>query len=160
MASRYTSAAYAYDCTAQEQASYGYGAERRRRAAETRAPRFDVYTGAGRQADQDVSPAFLHVVKVFAVLAVLFCAIGLGRVTIASATTALLNDNAQISQEIEEVREAGENLEVMNSVYGADSRIRDIATGSLGMVEPDQRVILDFSSDASAAAGAEEASAE
>ena len=114
MASRYTSAAYAYDYTAQEQASYGYGAERRRRAAETRAPRFDVYTGAGRQADQDVSPAFLHVVKVFAVLAVLFCAIGLGRVTIASATTALLNDNAQISQEIEEVREAGENLEVMN----------------------------------------------
>ena len=38
-------------------------------------------------------------------------------------------------------------------VYGADTRIRDLA-GAYGMVEPSESVTLDFSQDAAAGANA------
>jgi hypothetical protein len=41
----------------------------------------------------------------------------------------------------------------MHSVYGADTRIRDLA-GAYGMVEPSESVTLDFSQDAAAGANA------
>ena len=40
----------------------------------------------------------------------------------------------------------------MRSVYGADTRIRDLATSTLGMVEPSETVTLDVSTPASGAA--------
>ena len=57
-------------------------------------PHFDVYTGAGRETNQIVSPMFTHVVKVFCVLVALVFTIGVARVTIASATAAALNASA------------------------------------------------------------------
>lgn len=39
---------------------------------EQRTPRFDVYTGAGRQANQAVSPVFMSVPKTFCIIAAIF----------------------------------------------------------------------------------------
>lgn len=117
-------------------------------------PRFDVYTGNGREASQGVSPEFMHVVKVVCVLAVLFLVVGLARVTLASVTTAELNANADLSTQLTEARDQSSDLEVMRSVYGADTRIRDLATQTLGMVEPEGRVTLDVTPQASADASA------
>lgn len=136
-----TNAALAYDYQDAEEL-------RRAEAPQAAAPRFDVYTGAGQQADQQTSPAFLHVMKVFAVLAVLFVAVGLARVAIYGATNASLNNAASIQQKLDEAVDEGQNLEVMTSVYGSDARIRSIATGTLGMVEPDERVVLDVTQGA------------
>ena len=116
-------------------------------------PRLDVVPGAGREASQAVSPVFTHCIKVFCVLAALFCAIGLARVTIASATAATLNDAATLSSKLTTAQEESASLEVMRSVYGASTRIRDLAEG-YGMVAAEGGVTLDFTeyADASSAA--------
>lgn len=151
-----SNAAYAYDMQAAPIA------EPQRRVEPNRAPdarpRFDVYTGAGREANQLVSPVFTHVVKVFCVLAVVFCAIGAARVALAGVTTSMLNNNAQLTSSLEAAQDESSSLEVMNSVYGADSRIRDLATGTLGMVEPEDTVTIDLG-DSAGAAGAADADA-
>lgn len=145
-----SSAAYAYDMRAAAPAP--------RPAAPAPAPearpRFDVYTGAGREADQVVSPVFTHVVKVFCVLAALVFVIGLARVGLASLTAAELNANATTSNELSTARDQTGDLEVMRSVYGADSRIRDLAEDTLGMVEPKDTITLDLSDTAAASADA------
>lgn len=156
----YTSnAAYAYDMQAAP--AYSPELERPVEAPRTSArPRFDVYTGAGREANQAVSPAFMRVLKVFCVLAALVVVVGLARVTIASATAATLNANAQVANELSAAQDESADLEVMRSVYGADTRVRDLATETLGMVEPEGSVTLDLS-DAAGTAGtaAQDASA-
>ena len=126
-------------------------------------PRLDVVTGAGREASQAVSPVFTHCIKVFCVLAALFCAIGLIRVTIAGVTAASMNTAASLSNELTAAQEESANLEVMRSVYGASTRIRDLAEG-YGMVTAEGNVTLDFTEYApatgtSAAANAGAASA-
>ena len=145
-----SNAAYAYDMRAAAPAP--------RPAAPAPAPearpRFDVYTGAGREADQVVSPVFTHVVKVFCVLAALVFVIGLARVGLASLTAAELNANATTSNELSTARDQTGDLEVMRSVYGADSRIRDLAEDTLGMVEPKDTITLDLSDAAAASADA------
>ena len=103
----------------------------------------DVVTGAGREASQAVSPVFTHCIKVFCVLAALFCLLGLVRVTIASATAASMNTAANLSNELTAAQEESANLEVMRSVYGASTRIRDLAEG-YGMVAAEGNVTLDF----------------
>ena len=100
-----------------------------------------------------MSPVFTHVVKVFCVLVALFFAIGIARVAIAGVTASVLNTNAALNSSLETAQDESSNLEVMNSVYGADTRIRDLATGTLGMVEPEDTTVLDLSQDASAQAG-------
>ncbi len=139
-----SSAAYAYD---DMQAAPLVRPQRQAEpnSAPSARPRFDVYTGEGREANQLVSPVFTHVVKVFCVLAALFCAIGVARVAIAGVTTSMLNDNAQLTSSLEAAQDESSTLEVMNSVYGSDSRIRDLATGTLGMVEAEDTVTLDLS---------------
>ena len=139
-----TNVAYAYDREAA-----------RSRPSVERAPRLDVYSGAGREANQAVSPVFLHVVKVFSVLIALFVAVGFARVAVAGATTARLDANASTYEALEEARDEGTNLEIMNSVYGSDSRIRGIALDSIGMVEADGAVTLDFSASADSAQASE-----
>lgn len=141
-----TNAAYAYDMQAAPS----------RAPREASRPRFDVYTGEGREANQQASPAFVHVIKLFCMLVALFCAIGLARVTIASFTTAELNAGAEASTSLTAARDASSELEVMRSVYGADSRIYDLATGTLGMVEAHETVTLDLGASAAgdAATGA------
>lgn len=144
----YTSnAAYAYDMQPQPAPSR----EAAPRVQER--PRFDVYAGEGRAANQAVSPVFTHVIKVFCVLVALFCTIGLGRVAIAGVTTAALNQNAAITSDLESAQDESASLEVMRSVYGADTRIRDLALG-YGMVEPEGSVTLDFTADAAAGSSA------
>lgn len=143
-----SNAAYAYDF----EAAPSFEAQPRvaPRTTPTERPRFDVYTGEGREANQVVSPIFTHVVKVFCVLAALFCLIGVGRVAVASITAGSLNANAKLTTSLEEAQAESSSLEVMNSVYGADTRIRDLATGTLGMVEPEDKTILDLSKSAPA----------
>ena len=104
---------------------------------EQRTPRFDVYTGAGRQANQAVSAVFMT--------------IGVARVALAGVTAQVLNGNAELTNTLEKATDESSNLEVMHSVYGADTRIRDLA-GAYGMVEPSESVTLDFSQDAAAGA--------
>ncbi|QWT18038.1 hypothetical protein KPC83_02570 [Collinsella sp. zg1085] len=98
-------------------------------------PRFDVLPGEGREADRAVSPAFVQVVKVFCILAITFCAVGATRVALASATAASLNANAAIANSLEESEKTSSDLEVMRSVYGSSTRIREFAKSMLGMVD-------------------------
>ena len=90
----------------------------------------------------------------FCVLVALVFTIGVARVGIASLTTAELNANATVSNELTAARDQSGDLEVMRSVYGADSRIRDLAEDTLGMVEPTSRITLDMSDAAAGAAAA------
>lgn len=122
-------------------------------------PRLDVLTGAGREADQAVSPAFMSVIKLFCALALVFCAVGAARVTIASMTTASLNANAQLNSEIEQAASDSTDLEVKRSVFGSTTRIRDFAT-MRGMVDSSaDSVTIDVSTPADAATSAPASSA-
>ena len=124
--------------------------------AQSSRPRLDVVSGAGRETSQDVSPQFTHCVKLFAVLAVMFVALGLFRVTLAGLTTATINNAATLSNALTEAQEQSSELEVMRAVYGSSTRIRDLAEG-YGMVAADSGITLDFTEyvDSSAdAAGA------
>lgn len=129
-------------------AAYAYDLEATQEAFAPQAPQLDVYAGAGTAANQEVSPVFTHVLKVACVLVALVFVVGVVRVTLASATTATLNASASTYESLEASRTAGKDLEIMNSVYGSDSRIRDIAVNSLGMVEADETVTLDFAEPA------------
>ncbi len=155
MARTTSNAALAYDMDAP---AYGYGSAAGAALREAQRPRFDVYTGEGRQTDQVVSPEFTRVIKVFAALVVLFFAVGVARVAIAGVTTAELNAGAAAVNELSAARDASGDLEVMRSVYGSDTRIRDIAVNTYGMTEPTSSVTLDLSDAASqGAAGADAA---
>lgn len=137
-----SNAAYAYDMQADPSIFEPAYAPAPAPVAPAR-PRLDVVTGAGREASQAVSPAFTHCIKVFCVLAALFCLLGAVRVTIAGATAATLNDAASLSNELTTAQEESASLEVMRSVYGASTRIRDLAEG-YGMVAAEGGVTLDF----------------
>lgn len=106
-------------------------------------PKLGVVHGAGRQASQDVSPQFTHCVKMFAALVAIFVALGLFRVTVAGLTAASLNNAATLSNNLVSAQEQSSDLEVMRSVYGSSTRIRDLAEG-YGMVEAQGGVTLDF----------------
>lgn len=149
-----SNAAYAYDMQPETYAGHASAPTPSAR------PRLDVVTGAGREASQEVSPQFTHCVKVFAVLAVLFVAIGVFRVALASLTTATLNNAATLSNELTEAQEQSSELEVMRAVYGSSTRIRDLAEG-YGMVTADSGITLDFTEyvDSSADTGASALSA-
>ena len=151
-----SNAAYAYDLQPDAQAYQPAYAPAPAPAAPAR-PRLGVVTGAGREASQAVSPVFTHCIKVFCVLAALFCTIGLVRVTIAGATAASMNAAASMSNKLTAAQEESTNLEVMRSVYGASTRIRDLAEG-YGMVAAEGNVVLDFTEYAPAE-GAAQASA-
>lgn len=143
MANCYSNAAYAYDFDAAPDYGMAPGASPAARPQER--PRFDVYTGEGREASQTVSPAFTHVVKVIVALGILAFAICMGRVALAGLTAASLNANASLTEDLETAKDHSGELEISVSVYGADLRIRDIATGALSMVEPDGVTVLDLS---------------
>ena len=136
-----SSAALAYDMNAMP--AYRETPQAPVAPREQRAPRFDVYTGAGRQANQAVSPVFMSVLKTFCI----------ARVALAGVTAQVLNSNAELTSTLEKATDESSDLEVMHSVYGADTRIRDLA-GAYGMVEPSESVTLDFSQDAAAGANA------
>ena len=137
-----TNTAVAYDMTADPYMGEEAFAPARPQRLER--PRLDVVGGAGREANQAVSPVFTRVIKVALVLVAMFFALGVARVTIASATAATLNGNAQLNSTLETAQESS-NLEVMRSVYGATTRIRDLAAGTLGMVEAEGGVTVDVS---------------
>ena len=138
-----SNAAYAYDYMAQP----SYAPERRERTPERpmERPQFDVVTGAGREANQIVSPAFTYVAKAFICMIALVAIVGFFRVNLAGRTSAMMNANAELTASLEAAHDESSNLEVMNTVYGAETRIRDLATGALGMVEPEDSVTLDLS---------------
>ena len=151
-----SNAAYAYDMqpdsTAPAWASGSPAAAPERHER----PQFGVVTGAGRESSQETSPAFRHCIKLFCALAALFVAVGLVRVAIAGVTAGVLNENAALVNTLEDAQDESADLEVMYSVYGSSTRIRDLAE-SYGMVESEETVTLDFteyasSTDADAAA--------
>ncbi len=154
----YTSnAAVAYDMNAAP--AYRQTPQAPTAPQEHQTPRFDVYTGAGREANQGVSPVFMGVLKTFCIVALVFIAIGAVRVALAGVTAGMLNSNAELTDTLEKATDESSDLEVMHSVYGADTRIRDLA-GTYGMTEPEDSVTLDFSQDAAdAASGATASSA-
>ncbi|MBY4796940.1 hypothetical protein K6V98_00970 [Collinsella sp. AGMB00827] len=143
------SAAVSYDMRA-EALGYDYSAAPAYPAPVSR-PRLDVVPGAGREADQMVSPAFVQTLKTLLMLVVAFCAVGAIRVSVAELTASSLNSNAKLTAAIETATQASSDLEVKRSVYGATTRIRDFATTALGMVESDGGVTLDVSDPAPAA---------
>lgn len=151
MAYRASQAALAYDMTSDLRAA------ERQSAPVPERPHLDVVTGAGREADQSVSPMFAHCVKVVCVLAVIVVALGFARVAVAGLTASTLNSAAQLSNQLEASREESSELEVMHSVYGSSTRIRDLAEG-YGMVPAEESVTLDFTeyapADSAAAQGA------
>ncbi len=151
MGYRQSNAAFAYDMQPVATPA-GYDRQAPRPAER---PRLRVVTGEGREADQAVSPAFLCVVKVLCSLALLFCVVGLARVALSSVTAATLNSNADLAEALQEGRDESSDLEVMHSVYASPTRIRDLAAGTLGMVEGTDSVTLDMSSDAAPAADAD-----
>ena len=158
MAYRASNAAYAYDTYEAQPVSYPNRTAAPAPVAPER-PRLDVVTGEGLEANQVVSPQFTHVMKLAFVA--LFCIVGFARITLAGATTALLNSNAQVQTSLEQAHEESSDLQVMRSVYGSETRIRSLATGTLGMVSSDgETTTLDFSSDQATDAGADAASAE
>ena len=151
MGYRSSNAAYAYDMQS-EAYTYGSAAPELQRPQVAERPRLDVLTGAGKKADQAVSPAYVRVLRAVFVVAALFCALGGARVAIASLTAAALNDNASIASELEASASETSDLEVMRSVYGSSTRIRDLAESMLGMGQATDGVTIDVSSaDASAA---------
>lgn len=143
-----SNAAYAYDMQPVIRP------EREVTPARSTRPNLDVVTGAGREASQDVSPQFTHCIKVFAVLATVFVALGLFRVALAGATTATLNNAAALSNALTEAQDQSSELEVMRSVYGSSTRIRDLAEG-YGMVSADSGITLDFTEHVDASANAD-----
>lgn len=156
-----SNAAFAYDMQPQpadlDHAGSAVPAPARPRPA--RRPRLDVVAGAGLEADQAVSPAFLHVIKVALAVIAVFCLVGGARVALASATSGVLNADAQLSSTLEESRSKSSDLEVMRSVYGSGTRIRDLAEGTLGMVEGTEGVTIDLSEGSASASGAASAGA-
>lgn len=79
-----SSAALAYDMNAMP--AYRETPQAPVAPREQRTPRFDVYTGAGRQANQAVSPVFMSVLKTFCIIAAIFMTIGVARVALAGVT--------------------------------------------------------------------------
>lgn len=142
-----SNAAVAYDMNAAP--AYREAPRKSAAPAVRQTPRFDVYTGAGREANQQVSPVFVKVLAICVALVAAFFVIGVARVTLAGMTASVLNGNAELTNTLEKETDESSDLEVMNSVYGADTRIRDLA-GTYGMTEPSESVTLDFSQDAAA----------
>lgn len=134
-----SNAAFAYDMQPDLSTAQTYAPAPRQQ----RCPSFDVVPGAGREASQDVSPRFTYCMKVAAALVAMFIVLGLFRVMLAGATTAVLNNAAVLSNELTSAQEQSSDLEVMRSVYGSPTRIRDLAEG-YGMVAAEGGVTLDF----------------
>ena len=94
-----SSAALAYDMNAMP--AYRETPQAPVAPREQRTPRFDVYTGAGRQANQAVSPVFMSVLKTFCIIAAIFMTIGVARVALAGVTAQVLNSNAELTNTLE-----------------------------------------------------------
>lgn len=148
-----SNAAYAYDMQPDAYEAHASANPARHTQAQAAKPSFGVVIGAGREASQATSPMFTHCVKVFCVLAATFVVLGAARVAIAGVTASSLNAAAELSGQLETAQEASADLEVMRSVYGASTRIRDLAEG-YGMVAAEGNVVLDFTEYAPAEDGA------
>lgn len=147
MGYRQSNAAVAYDMQpAAVPAGYGQRSPR----VDTR-PELHVVSGEGRQADQGASPAFVVVMKAFCVLIALFCAVGFVRIAINGATAQSMNASAELTETLDEGRDTSSSLEVMHSVYSSPSRVRDLATSSLGLVDAEDTVTIDLSDQGAAA---------
>ncbi len=156
MAYRASNAAYAYDMydydmyEAQPQIAPEYEREQQGAPAAYERPHLDVVTGAGREANQAVSPVFAHVAKLACLAAVFIFTVGFARISIASVTTAQLNANSTLTSTLESAHQQSSDLQVMRSVYGSETRIRELATGALGMVVPEgEGTTIDLSSESS-----------
>ena len=141
MAYRSSNAAVAYDAQ-----PFGFEPAARPQAPEpARRPRLDVVSGAGREANQAVSPLFTHVIKVACALAIVFCLVGVVRVALAGMTSSTMNSASEVSSQLESTQEQASDLEVMRSVYSSETRVRDLASSSLGMEDATGGVTIDLS---------------
>ena len=147
-----SNAAYAYDMQPD------FAPDLREAAPEQQAvrPQMGVVNGAGREADQEASPAVWQCFKVFCVLVAVFFAVGMVRVGLAGLTATVLNENATLSSTLESAQDESADLEVMRSIYGSSTRIRELAE-SYGMVVSEDSVTLDFTEYVSTGAEDEDA---
>lgn len=99
-------------------------------------PSISVVPGAGRKAAPAGLPAsVLSLAKLCAVALVIVAAVAVVRVGLTSAAAACALETRQITQDIEEARSAGNELEVRMSVLSNPSRIKSQAE-AMGMVVP------------------------
>ncbi len=95
--------------------------------------------------------AALTYFRVFAVVIVLFAAAGLGRVWVAARAAQLSRESAILRESIRTERYEGDMLEVRESALGSPSRIRTIASKTMGMKPADGVTYLDITAPAKSA---------
>jgi len=107
----------------------GYEAQRESR------PSFEVFEGKGLDAQvrQGVSPLFLSLMKLAAVVAVAIAVLGAMRVALTAATVSTLQANNSLEIQIDDAINYCKDLQVDRSVYASATRIDRIATQNLGM---------------------------
>jgi cell division protein FtsL len=85
-------------------------------------------------------------VKVAAIVAAMFLVIGLGRITLDSATCAMAMEASDISSQIELARDGANTLEVEQSTLSNPTRIKEQAA-ALGMTVSETTTFIDISGD-------------
>lgn len=105
----------------------------------TRAPRSAPSTAA--------APSGLPVIaKAASLVAAMFLVIGLGRITLDSATCAMAMEASDISTQIELARDGSNTLEVEQSTLSNPTRIKEQAA-ALGMTTSETTTFIDISGD-------------
>lgn len=100
-------------------------------------PSISVVPGAGRrtQAQEGLSAAALTLAKLCAVVCIALALVALARVAITSAAAACALETREITQNIEDARSQGAELEVAQSVLSNPTRIKTQAQ-AMGMMAP------------------------
>ena len=111
----------------------------------TPSPDINVVPGRRAAAAPASSPAVL-VVKVALAALVVFALLGVVRITLASAAVSTAIESKGISAQIEDAREAGNQLEVEQSTLSNPMRIKSAAEG-MGMSAPSQTVVITLPAD-------------
>jgi cell division protein FtsL len=117
------------------------------RREDPRRERFEVVPGKGRPGtvEAGVSPLVIFAFKVGVVILMFLCVVGLATVWLEASTVEILTSTSSVESAISTAREAGSNLEVQYSVLVNPTRIKTIASESLGMSAPTTTATLDLS---------------
>lgn len=111
-----------------ERRGYDYGYDRD----------LEVRAGGARNVESKALPGVaVMAIKAMAAFVVVFALVGVGRISLSSISVAAAIEANQLSQDIYAAREAGNSLEVEQSMLSNPTRIKTEAT-KLGMNEPSQ----------------------
>ena len=104
--------------------------------APQRAPRPQVRAiPGGRVREQGVSPQFVTLAKLAAVMLVAFAVVCCVRIALTAATVSTSIESQELTQQISQARKDGNALEVSQSALSNPTHVR-AAAAELGMVEP------------------------